>query len=733
MDRDAAIRRKKKAIADRPSDVAQSVDTATSVLVTYSTRNDLVRDAKKRMEMRKTGTNGVKVEEVVEEVVNEPIEVKVEYNNKDKASEYKKGTRKAVIRASKEATAIRNAHSARSSWFPNAPYPIQLLIVPFWDHCMSKTIPESLLSCSVLKHQKMQREGQMYVRIRVLLQSVYHKQAVPALVPHKSLQNCMPTDRLVDVGFVVYQKGCGLIITAARLQQGLIEITHKHLLLQVPMYMGYPTTVHIVLMSSPDNHLQSTHETDYLTIIRSRCNRMLGTGLMVLLICTEQGGLWDICTDPMSYQPLMGGVDLQKACSGWYYVRGRALLTGLTRVPSALHFSSFASPNNNMANLCRVQPSHAVHVQWLWADNSTITAGSRYAEVTLQQLEDTLGYLFPLLDKFARARAVQGKTAAPDFNLWYTRESRVWTKRMKRCMDSHALIAARQLLLGSASVHGAEVYELAVMDWVALCACALACLLEQGDASAMSYVVKTSRAQYAMWNDSMKKERKNEEEHGTVDVLDLLRIAAGRRMLSQRRIKPTRGRVKISEIPELALPVTMHQLEEMLRRTCATPLQISSLRGKLAGATENLVKSYLRVDLHRRTDSAYRAVQDAHKMTVEEFMFKHAGVCVYELLTGQIRLGNTARYRLMSILHPYTKRSSILEYMTQRLGPQWCRQGNGPEKLKELSRCLDAMRTVPKHNELFLNEFCTRKGEYHRCVYGWNHPYDTLQVVTPDT
>jgi hypothetical protein len=666
-----------------------------------------------------------------------------------------------AIRHAKHNTALRNARNASSTWLPDSRYPVKVLTVAQWDVWMSQTVPDSVVLASLLEPQLRQGRGcAMFVRIRILLLSKYHSYNVPTQVTHKSLSDCIPTDRLVDVGFVRYKEGLGLVINASCLRDGVLSVVQRHLYEQVHMYMGYPTSIHIVLATGLGKESQRTVQDDtgsgsnYLKLSRSRFNRMANGGMMVLFVCIEQRHLWNISTDARSYPTLRSGINLHTNCGGWMYVSGDVLSTNTRAAEYKANGNDYENGkvgrNTAVVRLSSLQhavrfqprcvePTQAVSIVWFWGDNNDVAAAAaaggdggggggggnnvtrQHTEVTLRQLENTIRCLCTLLQDFAHTRRDYGNASAPSFCLWYTRESRTWDKQTLQCINSPALVVARQLLIGEAALHSADVYELAINDWVQLSACALVCLLEQGDADALSYVVRTSRHEYAQWNTS------GVGDNMTVDVLSLLSSAAGRRMLARRHIQPLRGRVKLSDIPELAVHVALENLENMLRVTCVTPVQVSRLTAKLPRATNSCIQEHIRVHLYSRTASGYEDIDDLHKLSVTEFVERHAGICIHKMLVGGDRLCNDARFRLVSVLYPYTKLRSLRAYMMKRLRAQWLKEGNGIQKCAELLQRMKSIKVVHLHKRSFLREHCKHPGIQHKCVYSIHHPWDALK------
>jgi hypothetical protein len=653
---------------------------------------------------------------------------------------------------------MRNAYAASSTWLPSCRYPVYVLVVSHWNPKMTRSIvlPSSSSSSSSCLHKA------KYTRIRILLRSHSHNNnsAIPETATHKRLQDCTLVDRLVDVGFVSTPTVDGMPthVDASTLQDGLLSVYREHVTNRAPRFLGYQTSIHVMLVGDSDESVQKQGVDTglgLLRVTRSIFNTMCSGTLMVLLICIEAKELWTISTVPQTY-PIRekgGYLDTSKSCSAWCQVPDTAMYqlttttsdpnsTSLLPIPRATHTPPNARQKTvtvvRLSSLTRhfrltrqVNPARALNIHWFWKTGCPEDVKNN--ECKLSDLSGSVDCLCVLLRDF-HTQTSTGSRSQQQQKLWYTKVSRTWDAYTTANLNTPVLTVARQLLFGLANRHSPELHTQMVKDWIVLCGCILSSLLEQGDPAVKAFVITTSRTRYAMWD--------MDHADGTVSVTSLLSSPAGCRLVAKRRVRPVKGRVKLALVPGLALDVTLEILEEqILGEACATG---SVLSGVLKRLPKRSIKSLQRVvdtcalyagsynhnnnnNNRRKNKNNANDIQDCKKMDIDTFMSNHAGACVTEMVCGSHRLGNDARYRLMSICYPYTTRRTLEKLLCHRLAAQWVVEGNGALKKRELQQRLNTMDCTPCHRNAFMKAYCCHVGRQHSCIYvKGNHPKETL-------
>jgi hypothetical protein len=654
----------------------------------------------------------------------------------------------------------RAAKNASCAWVPGQCIPVHLFVVKTWDIAMCKSVVLPRNNKNKITSDLF-RNGLQFLRIRVMLDTQSHDQSVPSTAAHKPLWKCTNDDRLVDVGYVSYvlSEQCvttRVLINSDALLDGTLSLFRLHMYTVCPLrYQCHPTSVHIMLA---DRCKQSEHRDGGLgvrdgciKIRRSASSCLSNQGVMVLFLCVAAEQLW--CTavqQPLSYPPFpvrKTVIDLGNECGGWAYASVSSMLAQNSTNTVSVYLSDLPWKVPDRTN-----PVSAVSCKCMWLSKipqpisnavATHPRSKRFGissnpdaaklvvdkqletEVTLQSIEDAITHTVTMLEDFTLARKACATAVvvrpAPAYGLWFTQYSNMWTQSQAASLSSVAVLAARQLMLGAAAAQSLSLCKMAVKDWVKLCECMLICLIEQEDANATAFVLKTSEKQYKTWK--LTPER-------TVSMLCLLESTAGRKLVATRKVCPVKGgMVHVDGVSGLALAVTLEHLAKDIYASCISSAQYRKVQSKLQPHARRWLVRYT-THLQSRswslgsssTTSPILDIRDSVKMeTVQEFLQQHGGSCVVSMLTGSHSMANDQRYRLMSILYPYVQLGAIMEFMKHRLWQQRHNDDNEEEKTTQMSDRFKYMRITVHHKRKFLEPYCLRKGESHACVYQYNH------------
>jgi hypothetical protein len=630
-------------------------------------------------------------------------------------------SRTHVVLQTRRKAAVRKARGASSTWWHDAPYPTVIMEVNNVCSWTTTTLAKTSLPGVTAS----------YVRIRMLQHSTSSGIQVPTEALHKPFHQCTPMDRLVDIGFVQTGTGAEYVVTTESLQAGLLAVYREHMTATAPRcFAGYRTKVCVLTTTAAGQEAQLDTDEGLLHMQRSSFSALSGGGTMLLLICVQPDQLW---TAPLDHQypMIQPKIDLALGCEGWLYAGSNITLpcswtdSQLTDTHRRNTSTSVIIPLSMLVGdhinvPVRCNPGYGSKTQWFWAEKSAVQLHAVH-ECTLADLSMTLHTVCTLLTDFAVVRSTCPNTDRPSYGLWYTRVSRAWSARTRGYMNTAALVAARQILFGVAAKHSSVLFDACVAEWVELCRCIMVCQLEEGNARTKAHIVRISRARYQQWG---------VKNNGTIDVVDMLGSSTGCRLLAKHKVRPIRGRVHLADVPELALGVTLEHLSTYCHATHVPAKALNSSLRALSYHTRHRMQRYLVDDLHYRSVLSTTGLPDDDKMDMATFLKCHSGVCLGGVLVGDWRLGDDARYCILSILRPYVRASCIMQFMQERLHAQWQVGHNHQEKYTELLNRLSTLKCSSKHRGSFFRKFCLHVNTRHYCIYGKDHPIRLLRAPT---